>query len=1358
MDDNNLYELEISPKEIIQVMKKNIYQNNFKNNHQFISSDYLINRAALFSLVRKISNKMCFKSQTYFLSIHYLDILFSKNKKIDCNYKTLGLACLLLSAKFIENDPFVPNLQNFIKVYNMVVGYRYIISVTDLFYAEVLTCKMLGYKLNYYTIYDFNSFFFGHGIIKMEQLRDLNNRNHSYYNNHFEINSLNSNFIKRLLEKIYKKSRNYLELIVNNTQLCLKYNSLIISIFIMKKAVEEILYYENLINKNELISKDNFLLKTSKNFKELMLELYKIDYESINSYKELISDTELKKLFHEREKVEMKHSIYNIEKNINFSSNNYETISHFINDNNEKKYHKKQNTVNEYSHINYYDPRFNDTFYHNNYLLNTSLIDKQNLQKINLARNLNNYNENTALYSQNSSSTKLYRLSTKPISREISNPKKYNINTNYLDISNLNSNKDLNSLELKRLRYRAKMQNRASSRHSDIICFKYLQKFTNFNEFGNNRETNPNSVGKKNIRITSKIPNDEIYSKNNTIYINDTIDINNDSPIKFEKYDKYNYYYYKKMNGLKRKVYKDIYAKNKDYSISLIDRSNTVNTMNTINAIGIEDINNTINYINKNRMKPYFKKVIRNTSNQNNTNMNNPKNLKYGLPQKTKTISSFSLNNNKNNKLKINLFYNDINNKEKNNKEDIIEDKSNIDNSNKSLIKQKKIFDSKKFNQKYNLFNMRKNAFINITDNVNVNKKKDNDNNNKNNNDKYEDNIGNDYNLKNKEGKIKDIHEDKNIKKDGDNENILEEKENNEINKHIYSNNNLNLNNRNERRKQLINRLKNIDNKTNNNIYNNNKNNNKEKENNTVDNSKNMDNSKNNESSSYYNRQKYKRINKNESKSELSKINNIINLKSNVISNRRYVFSSKKPSEMNSIIKESNTNSIDNSNSKKLKVHEDDQINKDKDTNTKDNNNISKINNSIRDDYKFQSIRYKYINKNRNKKNEINIKENDNNKDYIKEEKIYNKNILKNKSNKKENDDELKNTKINKFNKDNDKEKKNIDNNNKDNNKIYKNEGNDENNKKDIKDTNIVKKYYKSDAKKNYLPLKTNDNDSKLKTIFSQNTNKTSSIFKLLNEARNLSDNLELSKNELNFELPNNFIYNNDKSNIMDKDIKIIDHNDIKDKNRNYENKTNKETLIPKHKSFNSLNKGNDKFNKDINSKNSNDKIINSYHYRNIYRNKYKKITEDNKKIKLNTNNASNVIVINNNININFNNKIKNHKPGKYIRNRALRRNITDITNNNYFYNNNEIIINKGNNNQNEIITEKNSENYKYNNKTNKNYYKGGTVKCFNSNNNINNQNNSISNLIHRLPFYKKTLENNRKILSMDSSIEINQH
>ena len=135
MEENHLYEAEVSPKEIIKKMKANIYDNYFKNSYHFISSDYLLTRSSLFSLIRKISNKLGFKSQTYFLSIYYLDILFSKNKKIDCNYKILGLACLLLAAKYVENDPCVPNLPSFIRVYNNIIVYKYIISVTDLFYA-----------------------------------------------------------------------------------------------------------------------------------------------------------------------------------------------------------------------------------------------------------------------------------------------------------------------------------------------------------------------------------------------------------------------------------------------------------------------------------------------------------------------------------------------------------------------------------------------------------------------------------------------------------------------------------------------------------------------------------------------------------------------------------------------------------------------------------------------------------------------------------------------------------------------------------------------------------------------------------------------------------------------------------------------------------------------------------------------------------------------------------------------------------------------------------------------------------------------------------------------------------------------
>ena len=165
---NYLYDIEIAPKEIFRAMKKNICNNFSINSFYSINKEYLCIRKDLFSLIKKISNKMGFKSQTYFLSVYYIDILFCKNKKIDCNYNILGLSCLLLSSKYCENDPAVPELKYFTSIYNKLVGSKNSISVSDLFYSEVVTCKMLNHKLNYYTIYDFNSFFFSHNILMPE--------------------------------------------------------------------------------------------------------------------------------------------------------------------------------------------------------------------------------------------------------------------------------------------------------------------------------------------------------------------------------------------------------------------------------------------------------------------------------------------------------------------------------------------------------------------------------------------------------------------------------------------------------------------------------------------------------------------------------------------------------------------------------------------------------------------------------------------------------------------------------------------------------------------------------------------------------------------------------------------------------------------------------------------------------------------------------------------------------------------------------------------------------------------------------------------------------------------------------------
>ena len=67
MELNCLYDTEISPKEIFNLMKTNIYNNFSTNSFYSISKEYLSIRNDLFYLIKKISSKMGFKSQTYFV-------------------------------------------------------------------------------------------------------------------------------------------------------------------------------------------------------------------------------------------------------------------------------------------------------------------------------------------------------------------------------------------------------------------------------------------------------------------------------------------------------------------------------------------------------------------------------------------------------------------------------------------------------------------------------------------------------------------------------------------------------------------------------------------------------------------------------------------------------------------------------------------------------------------------------------------------------------------------------------------------------------------------------------------------------------------------------------------------------------------------------------------------------------------------------------------------------------------------------------------------------------------------------------------------------------------------------------------
>ena len=273
-----------------------IFEQMITNTHKAFShysqsslcKEYIHHRKNIFNVLHKIMIKMGFKSQVFFLSANYLDIIFSSKNtsKMKLNIYTFALSCFCLAAKFCEMDPIVPQLQYFIKIYYNIMGYKIKnpITLQDLKYAEVYILKILNYKLNYYTIYDFNSFLFLHGVLRSQ----LNNNNYN---------------AKQIIEKIYKKSRYYLDVTLVNTKLCFKYDALFLSIFILEKSIIEILNKDDNTKYFEQNGQDKFCLK------EIMKKYFNINYEKNKQYQCLIIDEETQKIFSKNKNE--KENIYN---------------------------------------------------------------------------------------------------------------------------------------------------------------------------------------------------------------------------------------------------------------------------------------------------------------------------------------------------------------------------------------------------------------------------------------------------------------------------------------------------------------------------------------------------------------------------------------------------------------------------------------------------------------------------------------------------------------------------------------------------------------------------------------------------------------------------------------------------------------------------------------------------------------------------------------------------------------------------------------------------------------------------------------------------------------------------------------
>ena len=459
MDENSIQETEIPPKKIFEIMKSNIFDNFIHFSLFSINKDYLNSRKSLFNILHKITVKMGFKSQTFFLSAHFLDIIFTKKKRINMNLNILGLSCLCLAAKYCENDPIVPHLQYFIKIFNNINGYKNAILMSELKKGEVVVLKILNYKLNYFTIYDFDSFLFGHGILKIEQLKYIeNSSNKKLYRSSrkkFVINNTNSLMIKNILEKVYKKSRYYLDVIVKNTKICFKYNPLFISIYIMKKSVEEILGNERKINSCNEQEKKEFYEKNNACFKQIMNDFYKINYEENEQYKRILEDEEFIEIFESKEKTEgpAPLAIDNNKKNLFINTystgfyNNKLKLKDNININNTNN----NNNLNESSSSSSSEKSKEEDDLEKN--LNINEIQNAKNKNLDSKKNSTSYNFYSGYNSSKENKNKL--IQNKYIISTVSNADKKNISNNNYDLTYsveplrnkiyINNNQDKNS-------------------------------------------------------------------------------------------------------------------------------------------------------------------------------------------------------------------------------------------------------------------------------------------------------------------------------------------------------------------------------------------------------------------------------------------------------------------------------------------------------------------------------------------------------------------------------------------------------------------------------------------------------------------------------------------------------------------------------------------------------------------------------------------------------------------------------------------------------------------------------------------------------------------------------------------------
>ena len=717
-----------------------VKSNNEFEENTFENDFYISMRYEIITLLKKINTSIENNSSTYYMSLLYIDKIFTSqdfneyikecskykyqiNSEIKKMYIILSVSSLIVSTKFNENDPHFPGADVFLKLCNKFTNYSYSIRTNDLVEGEIVILKLMKYKLNYYSVYNFLVFFFGHGIILDKTLEKIRN-----------------NYDKRkLLEKIYILSREILDLINNENNkeyihLLNKKNNYITASAILSYSIEIILKIKLDENNNE---NDIFLryygIRIDKNTKNSLIDIIKI-------------------LHNNKMKTKIKNNVendnaYNTNKSNILNTFRYTYSSALLN-----------NSKNQFNNFSLYNS-INDNNYNNennksnNYIINTSNYGNPNSNYIynfpKSASNINITDINSTKNKTNSATNNYNNVVNYP--SHIS----YNNNRVYLNYDKKEETKyDLNrnrifSNELRKSFSMNQLQNKIYSTENNSV-YPLVDKSSDNrksggNNYNDNKKSNSYFSNKDILDINDKKSFNKIDTFKKNIYILDK-DINNSNNYLFEDlYNNHSITNKSKFISLKKYI-----SFNKSNMSNEKDKNHIDDNLN-INNIKSE-LESKANYYYDTKYKPnnkyYLKNILSTQSepltttnlqrnsqkvinfNNYNMNLNNIENQNinrskskdrkslYDVIEKTKKIFNMQretnlIKSNSNNYLdNINLYENmskdngmDINKEKYNKNKNIIIIYNNININN--------IIDKKKCNNYFNQNNKNQNLLNN---------------------------------------------------------------------------------------------------------------------------------------------------------------------------------------------------------------------------------------------------------------------------------------------------------------------------------------------------------------------------------------------------------------------------------------------------------------------------------------------------------------------------------------------------------------------------------------------------------------------------------------------------------------------